>query len=100
MALDVAAGSTGCCDRDAGLNGDLVGVGSDSDLDGPAGVGQSDLDLGLLTMTDPRAETRRVTVRGSGRRGASAVPGRAPRSRGRASAGTGQATVRTMTPGG
>ena len=50
------------------------------------------------TMTDPRTETRRVTTRGSGRRGGWAVPGRAPRSRGRASGGTGQATVRTRTP--
>jgi len=42
------------------------------------------------TMTDPRAETRRVATWGSGRRGGWAVPGRAPRSQGRASAGTGQ----------
>src|ERR1700683_2332306 len=50
------------------------------------------------TMIDPRTETRRVTTRGSGNWGCWAVPGRAPRSRGRPSGGTGQATVRTMTP--
>ena len=50
------------------------------------------------TMMAPRTETRRVTTSGAGRRGGRAVPGRAPRSRGRASGGTGQATVRTRTP--
>ena len=39
-----------------------------------------------------------MTTRGSGRRGGWAVPGRAPRSRGRASGGTGQARVRARTP--
>ena len=39
-----------------------------------------------------------MTTRGSGRRDGWAVPGRAPRSRDRASGGTGQATVRIRTP--
>jgi hypothetical protein len=50
-------------------------------------------------MIDPRSVTRRVTTGGSGNWGCWAVPGRAPRSRGRPSGGTGQATVRTMTRG-
>ena len=42
---DVAAMVRASGDGDAGLDGDLVGVGSDTDLDGFAGVGQADLDL-------------------------------------------------------
>ena len=98
MPSDAAAGGTGGGDGDAGLNGDLVGVGFDSDLDGFAGVGRPTWIFCPPTMTDPRTDTRRVTTRGSGRRGGWAAPGRAPRSRGRASGGTGQATVRTRTP--
>jgi hypothetical protein len=40
-----AAGSAGRGDGDAGLDGDLVGVRSDGDLDGLTGIGQANLDL-------------------------------------------------------
>ena len=98
MPSDVAAGSAGRGDGDAGLDGDLVGVRSDGDLDGLTGMGQATWIFWPPAMIDPRTETRRVTTRGSGNWGCWAVPGRAPRSRGRPSGGTGQATVRTMTP--
>ncbi len=39
MAPDVAAGSAGRGDGDAGLDGDLVSVGFHGDLGGLAGVG-------------------------------------------------------------
>jgi len=42
---DVAAGSAGRGDGDVGLDGDLVGVRSDGDLDGLTGMGQANLDL-------------------------------------------------------
>ncbi len=42
---DIAAGGPRCCDSDARLDGDLVGVGFHGDLGGLAGVGQADLDL-------------------------------------------------------
>ena len=45
MPSDVAAGSAGRGDGDAGLDGDLVGVRSDGDLDGLTGMGQANLDL-------------------------------------------------------
>ena len=44
VPLDVAAAGPGCGDGDAGLDGDLVAVGSDGDFDGFAGMGQADLD--------------------------------------------------------
>ena len=45
MPYDVAAGSAGRGEGDAGLDGDLVGVRSDGDLDGLTGMGQANLDL-------------------------------------------------------
>ena len=45
MPYDVAAAGPGRGDGDARLDGDLVGVGSDADLDGLAGVRRADLDL-------------------------------------------------------
>lgn len=43
MPSEVAAGGAGGGDGDAGLDSDLVGVGSDGDLDGLAGMGQADI---------------------------------------------------------
>jgi hypothetical protein len=42
VASDVAASGPGRGDSDAGLDGDLDGVGSDGNRDGLAGVGQAD----------------------------------------------------------
>src|SRR6478672_9140040 len=85
-------------DGNAGLDGDLDGVGPDGHRDGLAGVGQADLDF-LAADHDGSADGDPPgDDEGAGRRGGWTVPGRAPRSRGRASGGTGQATVRTRTP--
>jgi hypothetical protein len=82
VPFDVASSGPGRGDGDAGLDGDLDGVGSDGNRDGLAGVGQADLDS--LTADhdgsadgDPPGDDE-----GAGRRGGWAVPGRAPRSRG------------------
>jgi hypothetical protein len=61
-------------------------------------VGQADLDS-LAADHDGSADGDPPgDDEGAGRWGGWTVPGRAPRSRGRASGGTGQATVRTRTP--
>jgi hypothetical protein len=57
VASDVAAGGPGRGYGDAGLDADLVGVGSDGDLDGLAGVGHADLDLLPAAMTEPLGES-------------------------------------------
>ena len=98
MAPDVAAGGTGGGHGYPGVDGDLVGVGFHGDLGGLAGVDEANLDLLATDHDRPRTDTRRVTVSGSGKCGGWAVPARAPRSRDRASCGTGQAMVRARMP--
>jgi len=103
VPLDIAAAGGRRSNGDAGLDGDLVGVGSDADLDGLPRVDQSDLDL-LAADHDRSADgERRATMRGSGRRGGWAVPaglraaGAGPRAgRGRRECGPGHRSCRSL----
>jgi hypothetical protein len=69
VASDVAAGGAGRGDGDAGLDGDLVGVGFTVISAVLRACASPTWIFCPPTMIAPRPETRRVTVSGSGRRG-------------------------------
>jgi hypothetical protein len=88
---DVAAGSAGRGDGDAGLDGDLEMSGLTVTWTVLRAWARPTWIFWPSAMIDPQTETRRVTTRSLGNWGCRAVPGRS-------SGGTGQATVRMMTP--